>query len=64
MILLNLWFFKLETMKDMIEEAKEHVAQSSRIIGNPRYARVNTLKWSFDEALQGNSFSSHFVQIY
>ncbi|KAL3995523.1 NOL1/NOP2/sun family protein [Acanthocheilonema viteae] len=43
---------QLETVKDMIEETKEHVAQSSRVIKNPRYARVNILKWSFDEALQ------------
>ncbi|CAG9532576.1 unnamed protein product [Cercopithifilaria johnstoni] len=40
---------QLETMKDIIEETKEHV---SKIVKNPRYARVNTLKWSFDEALQ------------
>ncbi|EFO17139.1 hypothetical protein LOAG_11363 [Loa loa] len=43
---------QLETMKDMIEEAKGHVAQLSAVVENPRYARVNTLKWSFDEALQ------------
>ncbi|VDN95160.1 unnamed protein product [Brugia pahangi] len=43
---------QLEAMKDMIEEAKGCVAQPSTVIQNPRYARVNTLKWSFDEALQ------------
>ncbi|VDK85041.1 unnamed protein product [Litomosoides sigmodontis] len=43
---------QLETMKAMIEEMKEHVARSSRGVKIPRYARVNTLKWSFDEALQ------------
>uniref|UniRef100_A0A8R1XN22 SAM_MT_RSMB_NOP domain-containing protein n=1 Tax=Onchocerca volvulus TaxID=6282 RepID=A0A8R1XN22_ONCVO len=42
---------QLGNMKDMIEEAKGHVAQTSKV-GNPRYARVNTIKWSFDEALQ------------
>uniref|UniRef100_A0A0R3RZN9 SAM_MT_RSMB_NOP domain-containing protein n=1 Tax=Elaeophora elaphi TaxID=1147741 RepID=A0A0R3RZN9_9BILA len=43
---------QLETMKDMIEEMKGHVAQSSRVVKNPRYARVNTLKWSINEAVQ------------
>uniref|UniRef100_A0A915PMH0 SAM-dependent MTase RsmB/NOP-type domain-containing protein n=1 Tax=Setaria digitata TaxID=48799 RepID=A0A915PMH0_9BILA len=43
---------QLETMKDIIEEAKGNTSQPSRIIGNPRYARVNTLKWSLDDALQ------------
>lgn len=58
-----LWFFKLETMKAMIEETKEHVAQSSNGVKNPRYARVNTLRWSIDEALQGNLFCFHDTQI-
>lgn len=49
-------------MKDMIEEAKGHAAQPSRVVENPRYARVNTLKWSFDEALQGSSFYFNNIQ--
>ncbi|VDN06827.1 unnamed protein product [Thelazia callipaeda] len=48
------YLLKLETMQDAIQKAKIVVKRPSVISETPRYARVNTLKWSVDEALKCN----------